>query len=79
MDDHQHIPAVPEWLVSFVLGTVIPWVMSTVIKYMKVEFHKPSNGYVGAMSQNADFYRSIQYRVDDALAARMKTGYENDF
>eukprot|EP00959_Pyramimonas_sp_CCMP1952_P254715 5320175-Pyramimonas_sp.AAC.1 len=75
----QHMPSVPEWLVNFVLGMMIPWVMKVVVKYMQTDFHKPESGYEAAMAKNKPFYKQIQDRVDDFLTTHMKGVYANDF
>mmetsp|Transcript_12054 Transcript_12054/g.20385 ORF Transcript_12054/g.20385 Transcript_12054/m.20385 type:complete len:504 (+) Transcript_12054:132-1643(+) len=63
-----HIPTVPEWLVNFVLGKMIPWVLRIIVKYMnpKGEFHR--SGYVTQMAANPPFYNHLQQRHDEKVA-----------
>lgn len=42
---NPHMRAVPEWLVSFVLSVMVPWVLSMVIRYMRTTFRDPKSAY----------------------------------
>ena len=59
---------VPEWLVSFVVGIMIPWVLEMVMVYMRTTFRESGSEYMKRMRSGVQpLYNAFQQRVNSFL------------
>ena len=49
---NPHMRSVPEWLVSFVLSVMVPWVLRMVIWYMRTTFRDPKSAYAQRLKED---------------------------
>eukprot|EP00238_Polyblepharides_amylifera_P004678 CAMPEP_0196583682 /NCGR_PEP_ID=MMETSP1081-20130531/44317_1 /TAXON_ID=36882 /ORGANISM="Pyramimonas amylifera, Strain CCMP720" /LENGTH=293 /DNA_ID=CAMNT_0041904637 /DNA_START=161 /DNA_END=1045 /DNA_ORIENTATION=- len=61
------LPSIPEWLMSTVLGKMLPWVLDMVLHYLQAKFKDPNDVYVLRMKSNCQVYDRLGKRVHDKL------------